>query len=62
MVNLDMGETENIKYFCSILGLFMNTTSALSFEFNIYLAESDICMIINKQLAKTISYCKMKNA
>jgi hypothetical protein len=51
---LAMDRVEDLEHFNQILGLLMNIASDLKPDFNLYLGESDICLIVNRQLAKTI--------
>jgi hypothetical protein len=34
----------------------MNLSSMLDLDFNMYLAESDVCLTVNRQIANTVNY------
>jgi hypothetical protein len=55
---LDMSNLDNLRYFSNAVSYMMNISSELKRDFNSYLAESDVCPVINVQLAKTVEHCR----
>jgi hypothetical protein len=51
---LTMETPEDLKYFNQALSLLMNIASEATSDFNHFLAESDLCLVLNRQLARTI--------
>lgn len=52
----DLTILEQLQFFKETICLLMNLSSMLDSDFNMYLAQSDICLTANRQIAKTTNY------
>lgn len=54
MERLRMDDVEELRFFNQSLSLLLNLTCEAGSDFNFFCAESDLSLVINRQLAKTI--------